>query len=269
MRKTTRIVLGAFAAISILAATALPVFGNFITLRIDGIYISIRSGPTDWSYANPSAFINLAPMIVQDEILVSLSTVSGLLEAYTQWVGWHQWCVWRHWRIDREDWCGWQRLHDQYEEISTSFISRGETNIELTIGSNTAVIDGQDVDISVPVRIVNRQLFVPLLFIAESLGFDIEIIILRVCRLIHIKEFALSAHGILCLMGLSIFFQSTKITQPHFLLTAHHLGSLSAREITALHLLTRLFMESGNDGFLTTVRYFNMIPKAVCCDFLG
>ncbi len=49
-----------------------------------------------------------------------------------------------------------------------------EMNIELTIGEKTAKVDGEEVELDVAPKIENGRTLVPLRFLAETLGFDIE-----------------------------------------------------------------------------------------------
>lgn len=47
-------------------------------------------------------------------------------------------------------------------------------NIELKIGQKTALIDGRQVELDVPPKIENGRTLVPLRFIAENLGYEVE-----------------------------------------------------------------------------------------------
>ena len=50
-------------------------------------------------------------------------------------------------------------------------ITREESpNIVLTIGSKTAIIEGQSVELEVPAQIINGSTFIPLRFVSEALG---------------------------------------------------------------------------------------------------
>lgn len=49
-----------------------------------------------------------------------------------------------------------------------------EMNIELTIGDKNAVVDGKTIQLDVSPKIENGRTLVPLRFLAETLGFDIE-----------------------------------------------------------------------------------------------
>ncbi|MGE5674997.1 MAG: copper amine oxidase N-terminal domain-containing protein [Mycobacterium leprae] len=51
---------------------------------------------------------------------------------------------------------------------------KGETTVVITIGASTATVNGQTVDLAVPAEINNGSTFVPLRFIAEALGADVD-----------------------------------------------------------------------------------------------
>lgn len=51
---------------------------------------------------------------------------------------------------------------------------RGTTHITLTIGSKTAVVNGQSVTLDVPPKIVDRRTLVPLRFVGEAMGADVR-----------------------------------------------------------------------------------------------
>lgn len=45
-----------------------------------------------------------------------------------------------------------------------------DTAIEFVAGQNTAILDGQEVNLTAAARIINNTIFVPLKFICESIG---------------------------------------------------------------------------------------------------
>ncbi len=52
--------------------------------------------------------------------------------------------------------------------------NKDDTNIKLTIGSNTAYKDNKSFNISVPATVVSGRTYVPLRFVAESFGADVK-----------------------------------------------------------------------------------------------
>jgi len=53
-------------------------------------------------------------------------------------------------------------------------IEKGDTKIELVIGSNVAVVNGTTVTLEAPSMLKDGRTFVPVRFVAESLGVDVE-----------------------------------------------------------------------------------------------
>ena len=53
-------------------------------------------------------------------------------------------------------------------------ITKENTVIEITIGSNNAVVDGMEVLLDSPAFIENSRTYLPLRFIAENLGAEVE-----------------------------------------------------------------------------------------------
>ncbi|WP_408626315.1 copper amine oxidase N-terminal domain-containing protein [Anaerosolibacter carboniphilus] len=51
---------------------------------------------------------------------------------------------------------------------------KGETIVELKIGSNVAKLNGKDLNLDVPATIVNKRTLVPARFIAECLGAKVD-----------------------------------------------------------------------------------------------
>lgn len=48
------------------------------------------------------------------------------------------------------------------------------TTIELTVGSNIALVNGSHVELDVPPIVKNGRVLVPVRFISEALGYDVE-----------------------------------------------------------------------------------------------
>jgi hypothetical protein len=53
-------------------------------------------------------------------------------------------------------------------------MEKGESTVEISIGSATAVVDGETVEMPVPTELVEGSTFVPLRFIATALGADVD-----------------------------------------------------------------------------------------------
>jgi len=53
-------------------------------------------------------------------------------------------------------------------------VTSGNSNVVLTVGSRTAVIDGREVNLQAPARIVGGHTMVPLRFVADSLGHEVQ-----------------------------------------------------------------------------------------------
>jgi hypothetical protein len=57
---------------------------------------------------------------------------------------------------------------------STVIMEKGDTKVELPIGSAVAVVNGENVEMPVPSELVEGSTFVPLRFIATALGADVD-----------------------------------------------------------------------------------------------
>ena len=60
--------------------------------------------------------------------------------------------------------------HSSTKSVS---VARGDTSIEMVAGEKKALINGSPVTLEVPLRLIENRAYVPLRFIAESLGVDI------------------------------------------------------------------------------------------------
>ncbi|WP_159883514.1 stalk domain-containing protein [Paenibacillus puerhi] len=70
-----------------------------------------------------------------------------------------------------------ERLHskvDWDDEIKTIAIAKQDTSVKLTIDSNTAYVNGQEVHLEQPPFLYNETAFVPLRFISESIGAKVD-----------------------------------------------------------------------------------------------
>lgn len=54
------------------------------------------------------------------------------------------------------------------------FITHGSTNILLTVGSKTAIVNGKNMTLDVPAEINNGRTFVPLRFVGEAMGAEVQ-----------------------------------------------------------------------------------------------
>jgi hypothetical protein len=61
------------------------------------------------------------------------------------------------------------------EELRQVILTHGNTVISLTIDSTLPTVNGEEIEIDVPAQIINGRTFLPLRFIAESLGFIIDL----------------------------------------------------------------------------------------------
>ncbi len=60
------------------------------------------------------------------------------------------------------------------DETQTVTIVKDDTTIELIIGSNTALVNGEEVELDTKADIVNARTYVPVRFISEVLGADVN-----------------------------------------------------------------------------------------------
>lgn len=93
----------------------------------------------------PVAFAGTQPMVVGGRVLVPLR---GVLEQMGAFVGWDP-------------------------ATRTVIAQRSGINVELPVGSRTATVNGRQVALDVPARIVQGSTMVPLRFLSEALGADV------------------------------------------------------------------------------------------------
>ena len=60
------------------------------------------------------------------------------------------------------------------DDSQTVFANRNDTEVELTIGSNNATVNGRAVLMDVPAQLIAGSTFVPLRFLSESLGARVD-----------------------------------------------------------------------------------------------
>lgn len=104
------------------------------------ITVIINGTPVDFS-----KYDNVTPYIENDTTLIPIRAIAEGLNCKVNWDG----------------------------EKRTVGIS-GAKEIILTINSDTAVVDNQNISLDVPAQVINDRTFVPLRFISESLGAKIE-----------------------------------------------------------------------------------------------
>jgi len=89
---------------------------------------------------------DVQPVLVGERVLVPLRVIAENLGADIGWDG----------------------------KTGTVTIIRGETNVRLTINANTALKNGATVTLEVPARLVTGHTMVPLRFVGEVLGADVQ-----------------------------------------------------------------------------------------------
>jgi len=92
--------------------------------------------------------INPAPIIVDSRTFVPARAISEMLGAE---VGWNP----------------------ETREVS---INLGDINILLTIDSNSAIVNGQNIELDAPAQILNGSTIIPLRFVAENLGVYVDFV---------------------------------------------------------------------------------------------
>ena len=60
------------------------------------------------------------------------------------------------------------------QETRTVTLSLEENKIQLKTGSSTALVNDKPVNLEVPARIINERTYVPLWFISQSLGAEVN-----------------------------------------------------------------------------------------------
>ncbi len=93
----------------------------------------------------PVVFTDTRPQMIQGRVLVPLR---GVLEKMGAHVGWIQ-------------------------QTHTVVADKGNTDINLPIGSHTAQVNGNPVQLDVPAMIIGGSTLVPLRFVSESMGADV------------------------------------------------------------------------------------------------
>ena len=92
--------------------------------------------------------INPSPIIIDGRTLVPVRSISEMLGASVEW----------------------------YEEAREVSIRMGSIRSSLIIDSNIAVVNGHNIRLDVPAKIINGSTFIPLRFVSENFGFEIDFI---------------------------------------------------------------------------------------------
>jgi hypothetical protein len=116
------------------------------TLAIVGSAIAQNGNISVYVDGNPVAFNGVGPQEVNGRVLVPLR---GVLEKLGAYVGW-----------------------DPAGQMVTA--QRGDTSIDLRIGSREARVNNQPVALDVPAEIYRGSTMVPLRFVSEALGADVR-----------------------------------------------------------------------------------------------
>lgn len=121
---------------------SVAIAGNVLptALAAESISVSINGTTVDFS-----KYDNVLPYIESDTVLVPVRAVAESLGLSVKWNG----------------------------ETQTVQIE-GPNEITLTINSDTAIINGESITLDVPVQMVEDRILVPLSFISENLGADVE-----------------------------------------------------------------------------------------------
>lgn len=109
--------------------------------------IKVNVAPTIKLKLNGSYIsFDVSPYIENDRTMAPIRIISESLDAGVDWNG----------------------------ETKTVTIVHGEKKIELTVGSETAIVNGESVSLDAPVVMHQSRTFVPLRFVSENLGWDVE-----------------------------------------------------------------------------------------------
>ena len=121
---------------------SVAIAGNVLptALAAESISVSINGTVVDFS-----KYDNVLPYIESDTVLVPVRAVAESLGLSVKWNG----------------------------ETQTVQIE-GSNEITLTINSDTAIINGESITLDVPVQMVKDRILVPLSFISENLGAEVE-----------------------------------------------------------------------------------------------
>lgn len=121
---------------------SMAIAGNVLptALAAESISVSINGTAVDFS-----KYDNVLPYIESDTVLVPVRAVAESLGLSVKWNG----------------------------ETQTVQIE-GSNEITLTINSDTAIINGESITLDVPVQMVEDRILVPLSFISENLGAEVE-----------------------------------------------------------------------------------------------
>ncbi len=111
---------------------------NFPVIKASsGIQVVVRGEPLT---------LSIPPVIESDRTLVPMRDIFESLDAYIEWDG----------------------------STKTVTALKGDTAVKLKIGDKTAYLNNESIQLEVPAKIINDKTFVPLRFIGESLGAEVD-----------------------------------------------------------------------------------------------
>lgn len=109
-------------------------------------FVSADAGPAISVDGKPVKFMGPGPRRKLGRVLVPLRGVFEMMGAHVKWD----------------------------DDSQTVFANRNDTEVELTIGSNNATVNGRAVLMDVPAQLIGGSTFVPLRFLSESLGARVD-----------------------------------------------------------------------------------------------
>lgn len=89
---------------------------------------------------------DVAPIIQAERVMVPLGSICEALDLTVEW----------------------------NPESQSIIVVKGDVTLQLSIGSNTAIRNGETIPLDAPPQIVNNRTMVPLSFVGESLGFSVQ-----------------------------------------------------------------------------------------------
>ena len=147
-------------------------------------------------------------------------------------------------------------------ETNGVLCSLNGVEVELTIGSNAALVDGQPVTMDVPARAMNNRTFVPVRFVSENLGLTVEYEPTN--QIVVVADGAVDASALTSLPQVQTLIEKTTpkadpttLTQQSYSLPS---GTVSAKVITVNMNDSRVSVRANlPDGKLNNTRSFSDI----------
>ena len=118
-------------------AAASMLFAAFPAMAEEDITVMVNGSKVDFS-----AYDNVLPYIENERTLIPIRATAESLGLDVEWDG----------------------------EARTVTVSGGDTRILLTIDSDKAYVNDEEITLDVPARITDERTFVPLRFVSESMG---------------------------------------------------------------------------------------------------